>query len=376
AAANLPRAWMRNSLTIAALAAAIAMTVGVSVMVFSFRKTVGMWVDQTLIADLFIAPASNEITGPSSFIPPEALQFLSTHEAIAAVNTFREIDLLIDGEETAVAVVDGAGERRTQFIRGDRDGIMRRFQNEQAVIVSEGFARRRHVRDGDSLEVATPDGVQRFVIAGTFYDYTRDSGIVYMSQSNFVHLWHDDRVNSAAVYLKNKSAAEKLSADFRANFSRAGQFVIFSNSSLRQRVFEIFDQTFAVTYVLRTIAIVVAVLGIFLGLTSLILERSREFAVVRAIGGSAAQVRRLLLWESGMVGFLAGGVGTAAGICLSTVLTGVINRAFFGWTIHLAFPWWPIVVLPVWIIVVAIAAAYFPAARAGRMQLAETLRSE
>jgi putative ABC transport system permease protein len=76
-----------NSVTIAALAAAVAMTIGVSVMVFSFRKTVEVWLDQTLAADLFIAPGSNEAPGPSGFMPPEAIRFLEEHPAVAAVDT-------------------------------------------------------------------------------------------------------------------------------------------------------------------------------------------------------------------------------------------------------------------------------------------------
>ena len=67
------------------------MTIGVSVMVFSFRRTVESWIDQTLIADLFVAPASNEIVGPSSFIPPAAIRFFENHPAVAAVDTFREV---------------------------------------------------------------------------------------------------------------------------------------------------------------------------------------------------------------------------------------------------------------------------------------------
>ncbi len=115
--------------------------------------------------------------------------------------------------------------------------------------------------------------------------------------------------------------------------------MILSNGDLRKRVFEIFDQTFAVTYVLRTIAVLVAIVGIALTLTTLIAERSRELGLLRAIGGSVAQLRKLLLWESAMIGFLAAAVGLVSGVALSLVLTGVINRAFFGWTIQLAFPW-------------------------------------
>jgi putative ABC transport system permease protein len=375
-AANLSRALLRNSITIAALAAAVAMTVGVSVMVFSFRQTVATWINDTLIADLFIAPASNEIVGPSSFFPPAAVQFLATHPAVETVDTFREMALPMGNETVAVAVVRGGERRQFQFLRGNGPAILRRFQTEQCVLVSESFVRRHRMRDGQLIKLTTPDGVRDFPIAGIFYDYTRDQGVVYLSQRNFIEFWHDDRVSSVAVYLKKAGSGEVLSDAFRQQFSGDGQFVIYSNRSLRTRVFEIFDQTFAVTYVLRTIAVIVAITGIFLSLTILIAERSRELAIVRAIGGSAAQIGKLLLWETAMLGVLAAAIGLVSGLCLSLVLTGVINRAFFGWTIQLAFPWRSLAVTPFWIFAAAVVAGIVPAWRAGRLVLAESLRSE
>jgi putative ABC transport system permease protein len=376
AAANLSRALSRNSVTIATLAAAVAMTVGVSVMVFSFRETVQVWINDILTADLFIGPASNEIIGSSSYMPPAALNFLETHPAVETIDTFRDAQLLMGSETVAVAVVRGSERRQFQFMRGSSATILRRFHEEASVLISEPFARRQRLGDGDSIELTTPEGPRKFAIAGVFYDYTRDQGIVYLSQGNFTRFWHDDRVNSVALYLKRNASAEALSDAFRAKFSRNGEFVIYSNQTLRTRIFEIFDQTFAVTYVLLTIAVIVAITGIFLSLTILITERSRELAILRAIGGSSGQIRKLLLWETAMIGVLAALVGLASGICLSLVLTGVINRAFFGWTIRLAFPWGSLVVTPLWIIAAALAAGIVPAWRAGRMVLAEGLRSE
>jgi putative ABC transport system permease protein len=99
-------------------------------------------------------------------------------------------------------------------------------------------------------------------------------------------------------------------------------------------------------------------------------------AIVRAIGGSVGQIRRLLLWETAMVGVLAATIGVVSGLCLSLVLTGVINRAFFGWTIRLAFPWQSLAFTPLWIFVAAVIAGFLPAWRAGRLPLAESLRRE
>lgn len=377
AAANLSRALTRNSVTIASLGVAIAMTIGVSVMVFSFRKTVEAWINDSLIADLFIAPASNEV-GAGSFVPPAALQFLSNHPAVATADTFREVHLPMGDKNVVIAVI--RGERREfQFLNGgDASARMRRFHNEACVLISESFGRRNQLREGDVLQLTTPDGPRPFPIAGVFYDYTRDQGIVYLSAKNFFNFWRDDRVHSVAVYLQENRAraADEVSEAFRSEYSRDGQFMIYSNQSLRRRIFEIFDQTFAVTYVLLAIAVFVAITGIFLSLTILITERQRELAILRALGASAAQIRKLLLSETAMLGFLAAVVGMVSGLCLSLVLTGVINRAFFGWTIHLAFPWRSLWFTPVWILAAAIIAGIVPAWRASRMILADNLRNE
>jgi putative ABC transport system permease protein len=226
------------------------------------------------------------------------------------------------------------------------------------------------------IELPAPDGPKSFPIAAVFFDYTRDQGIVYMSAENFVRFWRDDRIHSLAVFLRNGHAATEVTQPFRAAFSRDRQFLIFSNQSLRRRVFEIFDQTFAVTHVLLAISLFVAITGIFLSLTILITERQRELAILRAIGASAGQIRKILLSETAMLGGLAAAVGTVSGICLSVVLTGVINRAFFGWTIHLAFPWRSLAFTPIWILVAAVLAGIIPAWRASRMALADNLRNE
>ncbi len=376
AATNVARSLVRNAVTIAALAAAVSMAVGVSVMVFSFRRTVESWIDQTLVADLFLAPASNEITGPSSFIPPAALDFLEQHPAVASLDTFREIAVPMGDKEVSLAVVRGTERRQFPFLHGDAATLTQRFLNDECVIISESFARRHRVNDGETLELTTPEGRRRFPVAGTFYDYTRDQGVVYMSAKTFRRFWKDDRINSIALYLKPGSSAEKITAEFRAAFSGSGQFIIWSNRDLRVRVFEIFDQTFAVTYVLRTIAIIVAVVGICLTLTTLLVERARELGVMRAIGASVGQLRKLLLWESAIIGLLAAVVGLASGLALSFVLTGVINRAFFGWTIQLAFPWGSLALTPLWILGAAVLAGLLPAWRAGRLVIAEALRDE
>ncbi|MBV9007969.1 MAG: FtsX-like permease family protein [Verrucomicrobia bacterium] len=376
AALNFRRALFRNSVTVAALGCALAMAVGVSVMIFSFRQTVTAWIEQTLVADVFITPAANEIAGPSSFLPADALAFLEQNPAVSAVDTFRYVELPFRGGRMALAAIRAAGPRDFLFVNGNRAAQMARFRNQPCVIVSESFARHYHLKPGDQLPLATPDGTRSLPIAAVFYDYTRDDGVVYLSDKTFRNLFHDDRVHSAGVYLKPGADLDALAAAFRQKFGTRGEFAIYSNRALRRRIFEVFDQTFAVTYVLRAIAIIVALAGIFLSFSTLILERSRTFAIMRAIGMSRRQLGGAMLWESVFVGVGANVLGLCAGMMLALVLTVVVNPAFFGWTVHLALPWTMLALTPVWIIPAAMLAAIIPALRATRLQLAQSLRTE
>ncbi len=154
AAQNLGRTLLRNSVTIASLAAAVAMTVGVAVMVFSFRQTVGDWIGQTLVADLFIGPAANEIAGPTSFVPPAAIEYLKRNPQVEEVDTYRGVELPFRDQTIGVAVITGHNRRNLRFLRGSNDEIIRRFYSEQCVLISESFARRFHVAEGETLQVA------------------------------------------------------------------------------------------------------------------------------------------------------------------------------------------------------------------------------
>jgi putative ABC transport system permease protein len=160
------------------------MTVGVAVMVFSFRQTVGDWINQTLIADLFIGPAANEIAGPTSFVPPEAIEYLRKNPGVSEVDTYRGVTLPFRDRTIDLAVITGERRRNLRFLRGDNDEIIRQFYKEECVLVSESFSRRFNLHENESLNLPSPEGTKAFRIAGVFYDYTRDQGIVFLSAKN------------------------------------------------------------------------------------------------------------------------------------------------------------------------------------------------
>ena len=376
AAQNLSRSLYRNAVIVAALMAAIAMTVGISIMIHAFRRTVEVWIDRAIVADIFMTPAANETLGNGAFFPNDVLEGIRREPAVRTVDTVREIGVNIRGDRISLAVVDGDNQDRLAFVGGHDKEKQKAFYQEDHILVSEPFVHRYHVKDGDKLSIPTPDGVKAFTIAGVYYDYARDSGVIAMTRQSFINHWHDDRVMSLAIYLKDPAQLDAVADGIRTRYNGAGQFLIFSNRAIREKVFEIFGQTFRITGVLRGIAVVVAVVGIFLTLTTLVTEREREIGVLRAIGASRGQIQGVVLVESTLIGLLASVLGVVAGLALSLVLTFVINKAFFGWTIQLSFPWVTVLLTPLWIVLAALAAGWLPALRAGRVPIAAAVRAE
>jgi putative ABC transport system permease protein len=233
------------------------------------------------------------------------------------------------------------------------------------------------VRAGDRITLLTPTGEVPLEIAAVYADYTRDQGVMLMAAETYTRLWGTAApAQSLSIYLRPGAASEPLAEAFNHEFSRAGEYLVYSNRSLRTRIFAIFDQTFAVTYILRTVAFLVAIAGIFLSVTTLVAERARDIGVLRAIGASRGQVQRLLMIESGMIGIVASALGLVSGLALAMTLTWVVNPAFFGWTIHLQLPWSALAATPLWIVPATLIAAWYPAWRGSRMPIAEAVREE
>jgi putative ABC transport system permease protein len=377
AADHLIRALHRNTVTVAALAAAVAMTVSVTVMIHSFRASVGRWIEHTLVADLYIAPAENDIIGLQAFLPEEAATRAAALPGVESVATFREIPIRFHDSATALTVIEGKGRGDLEFLPGSAPDAAAVLAAGQAVAVSESFSTRQGIQTGDSIPLPTPAGEVPFPVCGVYRDFTRDSGTVLMTRELFRQHWPaDERIHSLAVRLEPDADPEGVAEAFRRHFGGAGPFSIYNNASLRARIFEIFDQTFAVTAILRAIAIVVAVAGVLFSFSVLVIEREREIGVLRALGASKFQVAALFLTEALLLGLTASLSGLVSGSALSVILTGVINKAFFGWTIELTFPVSTLAATPLWLIPAVLVAALLPAWRAARIRPARAVRFE
>jgi putative ABC transport system permease protein len=196
-----------------------------------------------------------------------------------------------------------------------------------------------------------------------------------MDRRLFQELWADPWFNSVVIYLSPGADAEAVRQAVRRASGRE-DLLIFSNRDLRHRILEIFDQTFAITYALQAIALIVAALGILTTLAASVLERTREIGILRSLGVPRAGLARTVLAEAGLLGILANAVGVLAGLGLSLILIHVINKQSFGWTIQFAFPGYVIAQYALLTVGVSLLAGLLPAWRASRLLIAEAVRYE
>jgi putative ABC transport system permease protein len=370
----------RTSMAIASLVVALAMVVGISTMIFSFRSTVQSWLERSIQADLVIAPAANLLVGNREVIQPEVERIVAALPHVK-YDSFRELRVQFAGQLVKMAAVRMAVTRdieRLDFSEGESHAAFDAAIDHEAALVSQPFQRRFHLGLGDTITLDTPTGPHTFRIAGVYLDYTTEGGVILFDWSTYKKYWRDTSVNGLGLYIDKDSGLkpDQVQAMLRPKIAPYGDYLIKSNGELREQVFRIFDQTFAVTYLLQTIGIIVSALGIFLSLTILVTERRREISILRAVGASRRQIEALVLWEAAIIGLLGSLLGIIAGLVLAAILSYVINVSFFGWTIAWATPWGFLLALPFLVVAAALVAGYAPARQASHLDIADGVKME
>jgi putative ABC transport system permease protein len=381
AAQSLSASLRRTSVLVAALATAIAMMASVGIMVGSFRETVVLWMDDRLPADLYVQPAGGPAPDRHPTLSLEVADKISRLPGVAGVDRLRAYEISYDGMPATLGSVDLSAMRFYQqslfFSHRPTSQVLAEIRDRDAVLVSEPFTYKHHLHRGDTI--ALPLGAARptFQIADVFYDFGSERGSILMDRNTMLRYLPDPAPSNLAIYVAANASAETVREEIARAAADAGRRVlIFSNRDLRSEAIRIFDRTFAITYALEAVAVIVAVMGIAGALVALVIDRRRELGLLRFLGAAAGQVRRQILVEAGLLGLLSNIAGVALGFVLSLLLIYVINKESFGWTIRFH---WPVGVLLGALTVVYVAtvlAGLYPALVAVRLSPLEAVHEE
>ena len=370
----------RTGVAAAALMVAVATTVGIGIMVNSFRTSVEQWLGQFLQADYYVSAAVAAGTETGVTMDRELVRAVASVPGVIAVSHVRHLSLNTADGPRSIAAFQLNPRAQEGFVFLERlpePDLWRAFNGGDGVFVTESYAWRHRVVAGDAILLPAAAGAREFRVLGIYRDYGSDRGRISMSRATYDRHWPGDRaVDGIGVYAGPGFDEQELRARMAGGGGKDRQLELVANREIREASLAVFDRTFTITEVLRMLAGIIAFIGVFSALLAIQLERTRELGVLKALGILPSQLRGIVLGETALVGSVAGGFAVPVGVVLAVVLIEVINRRSFGWGMAIQLDGGVMISGVTMAIVAALLAGLYPAARMSRIQPADALRTE
>jgi putative ABC transport system permease protein len=367
---------MRNPSRTATTAAALMVGLGLVVFVAVFANGIKASFDDTVQnlvkADLIVR---SETMQP---IPAGASSALARSSDVAATSKvlIDQVKVNNKGSNVLTDIMNGVAPANlarlygVDWVDGD-DSVLDRLRGNSA-LVEEQFSKAHGVGVGDSYRVETPAGrTTELRVIGVYRDPQLLQGSI-VSQDLFHGLsaardpwviFADTRQGVSADVAKERVAA---------TLERFPTAALESQSEYSDAVNDQLDQFVYLLYALLAMSVVISLFGIANSLFLSIHERTREFGLLRAVGATRAQVRRMVRYESVITAAIGGLLGTAVGLLFAYLVTESLADLGLGFDPPLR----QLAVFLLLAVLVGVVAAVVPARRGARLQILEALRAE
>ncbi|MBZ2207584.1 FtsX-like permease family protein [Massilia soli] len=336
ALARLGNASGQAAIALGGVLASFSLMVAMAIMVSSFRVSLDDWLVQLLPADLYVQVGSSSGAGTLGPTEQAAIQGLA---GISRIEFQRTRQLSLDPARPPVRLmarpIDPLDPGKTMVMRGLSLPVP---QGAMPVWVSEAMLDLYRVKPGATLALPVGGRMHSFFVAGTWRDYSSQSGAVQMHMSDYRALTRDASINAFAVWTAEGVPAARIEEAIRAlPFGQALEYA--RPQDIRLMSLTIFDRSFAVTYLLEAIAIAIGLSGVAATFSAQTLARAKEFGMLRHVGVTRGQVLRILALEGGALTALGIACGFLLGLVISLILVYVVNPQSFHWTMQLHVPW-------------------------------------
>ncbi|MDA8083381.1 MAG: FtsX-like permease family protein [Nitrospiraceae bacterium] len=324
----------RFSVALMSVAISSALIISLFTLIFSFRNSLKGWIGRNITADVYIKPLS--CTSNFCYFPlsEDLVKEVGSAPGVAFVDRFRTLMIDFKGRK----IVAGFGERAALQERLHRPGTGRYPGDGRSIGVSTYLATRYGLRKGETVHLDTPAGRKAFVIGDVFSSYSTSSGFVYLDRRWLKEYWGLDDTTQLGIYLDKGVDAEAFIRRLEGTLQPRYSVGVMNARQLKDGVLAIFDRTFAITYAIELISILVSLIGVVNTLLALVLERKREISILRYLGADWTQLRAMLLLSAGITGIAGIALGAVIGPAMSVIFIEVINKISFGWEIHIRLP--------------------------------------
>ncbi|MCM2413648.1 ABC transporter permease [Streptomyces sp. RKAG290] len=371
---NALRNPRRTGATGAALMIGLALVACLSVVGSSMVASATDELDKSVGADFIVQSSSGQL------IVPQAAKALRTVPGIEHVTNYKSVSAKLtapDGSTEDEGVVAADPTYKEDLRRTTVAGDLAAAYGKDAMSVGNGYATRHHLKVGDRLTVAFKGGdtAKLKIAAITSDDTSVDNGAMYTNIKTAESYVPADRMpKNMIMFAKAQDGKEKQAyAALKKSLADYPQYKVQNQADFKQDLKDQIGQLLNIVYGLLALAIIVAVLGVVNTLALSVVERTREIGLMRAIGLSRRQLRRMIRLESVVIALFGALLGLGLGMGWGTSAQKLLALEGLG---VLEIPWPTIITVFVASAFVGLFAALVPAFRAGRMNVLNAIATD
>lgn len=373
---NALRNPRRTGATGAALMIGLALVACLSVVGSSMVASAAQELDKSVGADFIVQSASND----GRPIVPQAQEALAKAPGIEHVTEYKGVDAKItapNGKKEDLQLVAADPTYAQDLRRETVAGELSAAYGKDAMSVGSDYADKHDVKVGDTIKVDFKNGrpAELKVAAITSDDSNVDKGAMYLNITTAERYLPAEKMpQNMIMFAKAVDGQEKEAyAALKKSLAEYPQYKVQNQTDFKQDLKDQIGQLLNIVYGLLALAIIVAILGVVNTLALSVVERTREIGLMRAIGLSRRQLRRMIRLESVVIALFGALLGLGLGMGWGTSAQQLLALEGLG---VLEIPWATIITVFVGSAFVGLFAALVPAFRAGRMNVLNAIATE
>jgi putative ABC transport system permease protein len=370
AVGNSVRNTSRTAATAAALMIGLALIAFVATLGAGLSNSVKDALGKQVTADYVLTPSSS---GNMTF-PTQTASALAGVRGVEVISAVRSDHANVFGASTTVSGVDPATIGAVYRFAWKHGSDASLSHLGDGAIVNSNYATTHHLAVGSRFTLQAPNGTTRQETVIATYDPPQVDPVlssIVISQAAFDNTFPTPQ--DAQAFLKVEGGP---TAAMTAELTRA--LIVYPDAQIQTRTAWVtaqgarFDQVLDLFYVLLALSVIISVFGMINTLVLAVFERTRELGMLRAIGMSRRQMRRMIRHESIVTAL----IGAALGLPLGVLLAGLTTRAMGSLGIGFHLPVSELAAFVLLAVVAGIGAAVLPARRAARLNVLQALQYE
>ncbi len=374
AARNLSRNKGRTAATISAIMISLSMLLSIGGLTVSFKASIDKWVEKSIGADVFVAGEPFDLS-----IDKRYIKELEKVKGVKSVSPVRFFFVRVGDDRFTWRAIEPDTFKpmaELQFVEGNSDQSWDKLDDNGSVFLSTVLANKLDIGKGDEIKVKTDQGERSFNIAGVIVDFGGETGdVIVGTRSDMKKYFGFDDVNSFRIKVDAGERPRAVAKRIEKRFQKELSLEIEDIQEFKSMINEQINVTFAAFNVITLIAVIVAAIGIINTTMMNIMERAREIGILKAIGSTRWQVRKIILIEASITGAIGLLLGVIVGIYMSISVIQSMHT-LTGYDVTYVFPWSSLISSAFIGLIFSTVVALIPAQIAARSNIVEAIHYE